>query len=59
MTAYQDFVKREMSGLHGTRVQINLKMREVGNRWRSHKSAGVSRGRGLQSDSKVLLQMLI
>ena len=56
MTAYQDFVRSEMKGFHGTRVQMNLKMKEVGARWRAHKSgAGVSRGRGLQSDIKSAL----
>ena len=58
MTAYQDFVRSEMSGFHGTRVQMNLKMKEVGARWRAHKSgAGVqrTRGRGLQSDIKSAL----
>jgi hypothetical protein len=56
VSAYQAFVKSEMSGFHGTRQQMNLKTREVGNRWRAHKSgAGVSRGRGLQSDIKRAL----
>ena len=50
MTAYQDFVRSEMKGFHGTRVQMNLKMKEVGARWRAHKS-----GRGLQSDIKSAL----
>ena len=57
MTAYQDFVRSEMKGFHGTRQQMNLKMKEVGARWRTHKSgAGVrTRGRGLQSDIKSAL----
>jgi hypothetical protein len=58
VSAYQAFVKSEMTGFHGTRQQMNLKMKEVGARWRSHKSgAGVSRtrGRGLQSDIKSAL----
>ncbi len=59
VSAYQAFVKSEMTGFHGTRQQMNLKMREVGNRWKAHKSgAGVrkTRGYGLESDIKGALQ---
>ena len=58
VSAYQSFVKSEMSGFHGTRQQMNLKMKEVSARWRAHKSgAGVSktRGTGLKSDIKSAL----
>ena len=58
MTAYQDFVRSEMSGFHGTRQQMNLKMKEIGARWKAHKSgAGMSKihGSGLQSDIKNAL----
>ena len=58
VSAYQSFVKSEMSGFRGSRQQMNLKMKEVGARWRAHKGgAGVrkTRGRGLQSDIKNAL----
>jgi hypothetical protein len=55
VSAYQSFVKSEMSGFRGTRQQMNLKMREVGARWKAHKSGAGVRGRGLQSDIKSAL----
>ena len=55
MTAYQDFVRSEMTGFHGSRNQMNLKMKEVGARRRAHKGVA-SKGRGLYSDIRNVMK---